>query len=133
MPNNKIEASLLPCPFCGGKPEYEGGFPDTKLVCSKCDQVSIKTAWYGNDLGLVEACWNTRVPFKELTATQQALDSSCQTNQVLVKRLNSAAQALNEIVREYKHAKVYPCESNFEAAAYQGFSIAKAALIRIKE
>ena len=59
---NEIEATLLPCPFCGSKPQYEGGFPDTKLVCGQCKQVSIKTSWYGNDLGIVEACWNTRTP-----------------------------------------------------------------------
>lgn len=35
---------------------------------------------------------------EQLLTTQQALDSSCQTNQVLVKRLRIAAETLRRIV-----------------------------------
>ena len=67
---------------------------------------------------------------QQLTTTQQALDSSCQTNQVLVKRLQEAAGALKEISRNSCHrGDVWlPRYSNEEMQ-----TIAKAALASIKE
>jgi hypothetical protein len=51
-------SELKPCPFCGGSATHSSG--ERKLYCTKC-LIRIEYYWYDNDIGTVEACWNTRV------------------------------------------------------------------------
>jgi hypothetical protein len=78
---------------------------------------------------------------KQLTATQQALDSSCQTNQILVERLKVAAAALEYIeFSTHFRCDTYngkSCDANTQKAYESSLKAigdeAKAALTAIKE
>lgn len=57
---NNNYPNLKPCPFCGTEPEYKGHSYEMVISCPQCQQVKVSSSWYDGDLGLTEACWNTR-------------------------------------------------------------------------
>jgi len=57
---NSDEMPLKPCPFCGSMPEYtHDQHGRSWLRCKRCF-IGIDPQWYGGDLGVTEASWNTR-------------------------------------------------------------------------
>lgn len=67
MTTEREEVKLKDCPMCRNKAVFTSGTvskPYPRLQCSQC-RLGYDVYDYGGDLGLVEACWNTRAPIKE--------------------------------------------------------------------
>lgn len=59
------DQGLKSCPMCGNKAEYKTVVGVLYLRCSQC-LLGYNTRDYGNDLGLTEACWDTRTEAAKL-------------------------------------------------------------------
>lgn len=62
------------------------------------EYIRLDEQYQKNDLDDADAVDIMRLAQEQLTTTQQALDSSCQTNQILVKRLKMAEEGLRRII-----------------------------------
>ncbi len=63
-------AELLPCPFCGGKPESNGVDGCEEIRCMKC---GARTDWNGNHEAAAGR-WNTRAALAQSEADKKRLD-----------------------------------------------------------
>ena len=107
---------LLPCPFCGSEPYIAGAayFSKKLIMCNVC----------GAEHSIEK--WNTRAPSKQLTQTQQALDSAVEALEEIRIILTSCPE-LNS--SNYGHDDV--CRLN--NGTMEIYRVTEAALASIKE